>query len=82
MCVCMCVHVWMYMVSLVDNPMYYIYIMSEPIKLFYGCICIKVVDLPKVLLSPLLSVLNASARLRARLPRFCHIFTFIAEQLH
>jgi len=56
--------------------------MSEPIKFFYGCICIKVVDLPTVLLSPLLSVLNASARLRARLPRFCHIFTFIAEQLH
>ena len=40
------------------------------------------VGLPKVLLSPLQSVLNAAARLIARLPRFSHISTFIFEQLH
>ena len=40
------------------------------------------VGLPKVRLSPLQSVLNAAARLIARLPRFSHISTFMAEQLH
>ena len=33
-------------------------------------------------LSPLQSVLNAAARLIARLPRFTHISTFMSEQLH
>src|SRR5688572_25418535 len=40
------------------------------------------VGLPKVRLSPLQSVLNAAARLIARLRRFSHISTFVAEQLH
>ena len=40
------------------------------------------VGLPKVRLSPLQSVMNAAARLIARLPRFSHISTFMTEQLH
>ncbi len=40
------------------------------------------IGLPKLLLSPLQSVLNAAARLIARLPRFSHIFTFMTDQLH
>ena len=38
--------------------------------------------LPKVRLSPLQSVLNAAARLIARLPRFSHISSYMLEQLH
>ena len=38
--------------------------------------------LPKCRLSPLQSVLNAAARLIARLPRFSHISTFMTEHLH
>ena len=40
------------------------------------------IGLPKVRLAPLQSVLNAAARLIARLPRFSHISTFMTEQLH
>ena len=40
------------------------------------------IGLPKVRLAPLQSVLNAAARLIARLPRFSHITTFMAEELH
>ena len=40
------------------------------------------VGLPKVRLSPLQSVLNAAARLIARLPRFSHISSFMVEELH
>ena len=40
------------------------------------------VGLPKVRLSPLQSVLNAAARLIARLPRLSHISIFMSEQLH
>ena len=40
------------------------------------------VGLPKVRLSPLQSVLNAAARLIARLPRFSHISSYMLEQLH
>ena len=38
--------------------------------------------LPKLRLAPLQSVLNAAARLIARLPRFSHISTFMTEDLH
>ena len=38
--------------------------------------------LPKVRLSPLQTVMNPAARLIARLPRFSHISTFMAEQPH
>ena len=38
--------------------------------------------LPKQRLSPLQSVLNASARLIARLPRFSHISTYMHDVLH
>src|SRR6218665_1892621 len=38
--------------------------------------------LPKSRLAPLQSVLNAAARLIARIPRFSHISTFMTEQLH
>src|SRR5688572_25310415 len=38
--------------------------------------------LPKQRLSPLQSVLNASARLIARLPRFSHICTYMLDVLH
>ena len=40
------------------------------------------IGLPKVRLSPLQSVLNAAARLVARLPLYSHISTFMFEQLH
>jgi hypothetical protein len=40
------------------------------------------VGLPMVRISPLQSVLNAAARLIARLPRFSHISTYMAEHLH
>ena len=40
------------------------------------------IGLPKVRLSPLQSVLNAAARLIARLPRFSHISSYMSEQLH
>ena len=40
------------------------------------------VGLPKSRLSPLQSVLNAAARLIARLPRFSHISAFMIEHLH
>lgn len=40
------------------------------------------VGLPKLRLSPLQSVLNAAARLIARLPRFAHISKFMTQQLH
>jgi hypothetical protein len=40
------------------------------------------IGLPKVRLAPLQSVLNAAARLIARLPRFSHISLFMTEQLH
>src|SRR6218665_1644255 len=39
------------------------------------------IGLPKSRLAPL-SVLNAAARLIARIPRFSHISTFMTEQLH
>src|SRR6218665_3167259 len=40
------------------------------------------IGLPKSRLAPLQSVLNAAARLIARIPRFSPISTFITEQLH
>jgi hypothetical protein len=40
------------------------------------------IGLPKSRLSPLQSVLNAAARLIARLPRFSHISIFMTEHLH
>src|SRR6218665_445264 len=40
------------------------------------------IGLPKSRLAPLQSVLNAAARLIARIPRFSHISTFMTEQLH
>src|SRR5688572_10468314 len=40
------------------------------------------VGLPKVRLSPVQSVLNAAARLIARLPRFSHISSYMLEKLH
>jgi len=40
------------------------------------------VGLPKSRLSPLQSVLNAAARLIARLPRYSHISTFMSDHLH
>src|SRR6218665_3197774 len=39
------------------------------------------IGLPKSRLAPLQSVLNAAARLIARIPRFSHISTFMTEQL-
>ena len=38
--------------------------------------------LPKLRLTPLQSVLNAAARLIARLPKFAHISTYMSEVLH
>ena len=51
------------------------------------CSCIDyynslLIGLPKLRLAPLQSVLNAAARLIARLPRFSHISTFMTEHLH
>jgi hypothetical protein len=40
------------------------------------------IGLPKIRLIPLQSVLNAAARLIARLPRYSHISAFMFEQLH
>ena len=40
------------------------------------------IGLPKIRLSPLQSVLNAAARLIARLPRSSHISSFMFEHLH
>jgi len=40
------------------------------------------IGLPKVQLSPIQTVLNASARPIARLPRFSHISFFMTQQLH
>ena len=40
------------------------------------------IGLPRVRLSPLQSVLNAAARLIARLPKFSHISSFMVNQLH
>jgi len=40
------------------------------------------IGLPKARLSALQSVLNAAARLIARLPRFSHITAYMVEQLH
>ena len=40
------------------------------------------IGLPKSRLAPLQSVLNAAARLIARIPRFSYISTFMTEQLH
>src|SRR6218665_2763261 len=40
------------------------------------------IGLPKSRLAPLQSVLNAAARLIARIPRFSHISTFMTEQLY
>jgi hypothetical protein len=40
------------------------------------------IGLPQLHLAPLQSVLNAAARLIARLPRFSHISTYMTEQLH
>src|SRR6218665_2918108 len=39
-------------------------------------------DIPKTRLSPLQTVLNAAARLIARLPRYSHISYYIREHLH
>src|SRR6218665_4123780 len=44
--------------------------------------CSLLIGLPKSCLAPLQSVLNAAARLIARIPRFSHISTFMTEQLH
>src|SRR6218665_1918221 len=53
------------------------------------CICSRIdycnsllVGLPKSRLSAIQSVLNAAARLIARLPRFTHISTYMTEVLH
>ena len=58
-------------------------------SIVYAFVCSRIdycnsllVGLPKVHLSPLQSVLNTAARLKARLIRFSHISTFVAEQLH
>ena len=40
------------------------------------------IGLPKVRLSPIQSVLNAAARLIARLPKYSHISSFMINQLH
>src|SRR6218665_60020 len=40
------------------------------------------IGLPKTRLSPLQTVLNAAARLIARLPRYSHISSYINEHLH
>src|SRR6218665_1504091 len=40
------------------------------------------IGLPKTRLSPLQTVLNAAARLIARLPRYSHISYYIKEHLH
>ena len=40
------------------------------------------IGLSKVRLSPIQSVLNAAARLIARLPKFSHISSFMINQLH
>src|SRR6218665_3396027 len=40
------------------------------------------IGLPKTRLSPLQTVLNAAARLFARLPRYSHISSYIKEHLH
>src|SRR6218665_1791197 len=40
------------------------------------------ISLPKTRLFPLQTVLNAAARLIARLPRYSHISSYIKEQLH
>ena len=40
------------------------------------------VGLPKVRLSPIQSVLNAAARLTARVPRTSHISAFMFDHLH
>ena len=40
------------------------------------------IGLPKSRLAPLQSVLDAAARLIARIPRFSHISTFMTEQFH
>src|SRR6218665_1369609 len=41
-----------------------------------------IIGVPKSRLAPLQSVLNAAARLIARIPRFSHISTFMTENLH
>src|SRR6218665_4097911 len=55
----------------------------------YAFVCSRIdycnsllIGLPKSRLAPLQSVLNAAARLLARIPRFSHISTFMTEQLH
>ena len=45
------------------------------------CNCL-LIGLPKVRLSPTTSVLNVTARLIARLPKFFHISSFMFNQLH
>jgi len=64
---------------------------SSPVftSIVHAFICCRIdycnslfVGLPKIRLSPLQSVLNAAARLIARLPRFFHISTFMFERLH
>src|SRR6218665_1220581 len=40
------------------------------------------IGLPKLRLSPIQAVLNASARLNARLPSFSHVSSFVTHQLH
>jgi len=40
------------------------------------------IGLPKVRLSPIQSVLNAAARMIARLPKYSHISSFMINQLH
>ena len=55
----------------------------------YAFVCSRIdycnsllIGLPKSRLAPLQSVLNAAARLIARIPRFYHMSTFMTEKLH
>src|SRR6218665_1348813 len=56
---------------------------------FHAFVCSRIdycnsllIGLPKTRLSPLQIVLNAAARLIARLPRYSHISYYIKEHLH
>src|SRR6218665_4072536 len=64
-------------------PCLYLSLWSMPLSV-PGLIIVNslLIGLPKSRLAPLQSVLNAAARLIARIPRFSHISTFMTEQLH
>jgi len=61
----------------------------KQLTIVYTIVCSRIdygnsllIDLPKVRLFPIQSVLNAAARLIARLPKFSHMYSFVINQLH